>query len=339
MRSVAPFVFLVVAATAAPRGYPSTQDARTCDAVRTNSTVELKNAVSSLLAHTTASGDFPKALAALLANATGDSGPAIPEGGAGSSTGASDDSSTPTEVTGGGPEVPASDSGRLPALTRGIAWLRGSDDDLDDTSDDASEDASDDAPDDPIYAPSRRPAAQDRSALSPAAAGRAATTNAPSPAQVAAGSAAGLQSAEHGVNIANDVLRGGAVSDAVRDGALAAASGADAADIAGPPPSVGGGSSRAAGGPPSLPRLSPADVAAGANAVAEGAGVASAIGNLAGNIPRPPPPPGRGSLGGLRGIGSGRGPLVGGGLPGLGRLPGGFRRLGGGLRKRQPAQP
>lgn len=315
MRSIAPLFFLVVAATAAPLDYPPTQKAGTCDVVRTNSTVELENAVSSLLAHTTASGDFPKALAALLANATSNSGPAIPAGGAGSSTGTSDDTSTPIEVTDGGPEVSASDSGRLPALMRGIALLRGSDDDLDDSSDDTSEDASDDAPDDHIYAPSPRPATQDRNALSPAAAGRAATANAPTSAQVAAGSAGGGSSG----------ATGGLPS-------LPRLPPARAAD------SDGGGSSGAAGQPPSLPRLSLTDVAAGANAVAGGARVASTIGNFAGSIPRPPPPPGRGSPGGLRGIGNARGPLVGGGPPGLGRLPGGFRRLPGVLRKRQPAQ-
>jgi hypothetical protein len=407
MRIVAPFILLVAAATAAPREYPPTQGAGACDVVRTNSTVELEDAVSSLLAHTTASGDFPKALAALLANATGNSGSAMPEGGADSSTDAPDDSSTPPEVAGGGPEVSASDSGRRPALMRGVAWLRGSVGASDDASDDVFEDASEDAPDNPIYDASRRPATQDHPALSPAAAGRAAVTggtrsgisgsppaeggsasrggarggvgggagggvsggasgsssvegsgstgggsgratggtaNAPSPAQVAAGSREALQSAEHGVNVANDIVRGGSggVSDAIRDGARATANGANAAAAAGPPPSAGGGSSRGtAGGPPSLPRLSPADVAAGANAVAGGAGLASAIGNIAGDAPRPSPP-GLGSLGGLRGIDGGRGPLVGGGPPGLGRLPGGFRRLGGGLpgalRKRQSAQ-
>ena len=316
MRSIAPFFLLVVAATAAPLGYPSTQGAGTCDVVRTNSTVELENVVSSLLAHTTATGDFPKALAALLANATGNSVPAITEGGAGSSTGTSDDSSTPIEVTGGGPEVSASDSWRLPALIEGIALLRDPDDDLDDTSDDASEDASDDAPDDPIYSPSPRPATQDRNALSPAAAGRAATANAPpSSAQAAAGPAGGGSS--------------GATSG------LPSLPRLPPARVAG---SAGGGTSGAAGQPPSLPRLSLTDVAAGANAVAGGARVASTIGDLAGSIPRPPPPPGRGSLGGLRGIGDARGPLVGGGPPGLGRRPGGFRRLPGVLRKRQPAQ-
>lgn len=142
------------------------------------------------------------------------------------------------------------------------------------------------------------------------------------------------------MNVANDVLRGGGVSDAIRDGALATANAADAADIAGPPPSAGGDSSRAAGGQPSLPRISPADVAAGANAVAGGARVTSAIENIAESVPRPPPGPGFGNLDGLRGIGGGRGPLVADGPPGgLGRLPGGFRRLGPGLRKRQPAQP
>lgn len=357
MRSVVPLIFLVVAATAAPQRRPPTQDVRTCDAVQTNSTAQLEDAVSSLLDHTTATGDFRNALAALLANSTGDSAPATPEGGAGSSTGASDDSSTPSstavDVTGFGPEVSVSDSGILPAWVP--AWLGGSDDDLDDTSDDASEDTSDSAPDDPIYSASPRPATQDRAAGSPAAAGgaatqdrpapapaaadRAAPADAPSPARVAAGTEAGLQSAANGVNIANDVVRGGSdgVSDAIRDGARATANGAEAADIAGPPPAAGGGSSRASGGPPSLPNISPGDVAAGANAVAGGARVASAIGNLAGAIPRPPPPPG--SLGSLRGIGGGRGPLIAGGPPGLGRLPGGFRRLGPGLRKRQSAQP
>lgn len=404
MRSVVPLIFLVVAATAAPQRRPPTQNARTCDAVQTNSTAQLEDAVSSLLDHTTATGDFRNALAALLANSTGNSAPATPEGGTGSSTGASDDSSTPSstavEVTGVGPEVSVSDSGILPAWVP--AWLGGSDDDLDDTSDDASEDTSDSAPDDPIYSASPRPATQDRAAGSPAAAGgaatqdrpapapaaadRAAPADAPSPARVAAGTEAGLQSAANGVNIANDVVRGGSdgVSDAIRDGARATANGAEAADIAGPPPaagggssrasggspglpglprlprpsaaggssrapgglpslprlprpSTGGGSSRASGGPPSLPNISPGDVAAGANAVAGGARVASAIGNLAGAIPRPPPPPG--SLGSLRGIGGGRGPLIAGGPPGLGRLPGGFRRLGPGLRKRQSAQP
>lgn len=181
------------------------------------------------------------------------------------------------------------------------------------------------------YAASRRSATSDRPALPPAAGG---TTNASSAAQVAAGSEAGLQSAEHGVDLANDILHGdsGGVSDAIRDGALATAYGADAADIAGSTPSTGGDSSEAAGRPPHLPRLSPADVAAGANAVAGSTGLASAIaaiGNIAGSAPRPPAPPELGSLGGLRGMGSGRDPLVRGEPPGLGRLPGGFRRLGG----------
>lgn len=86
-------------------------------------------------------------------------------------------------------------------------------------------DTSDSAPDDPIYSASPRPATQDRAAGSPAAAGgaatqdrpapapaaadRAAPADAPSPARVAAGTEAGLQSAANGVNIANDVVRGG----------------------------------------------------------------------------------------------------------------------------------
>ena len=209
-------------------------------------------------------------------------------------------------------------------MNRGLACLRGLRDDSDDLT------ASDDDLDDPNHAPSQRPAPQDRTAQPPATAGTTTegnsepatdnTATAPSPAQVAAGCRAGLQSASNGMNVANDVLRGNGVSSAIRAGARATAQGANAAAFAGPPPleslpEAGGG-----GAAPRPPRLSLADVAADANAVADGAGLASAIGDIAGSVPAPPRP------GNLPGRLPGRPP---------GRLSGRLRRPGGILQKRQ----
>lgn len=62
MRSYAPFILLAAAATAAPHGHEKPKySAGTCINSQTNSTVELEAAVSSLLANTKATGDFPNA--------------------------------------------------------------------------------------------------------------------------------------------------------------------------------------------------------------------------------------------------------------------------------------
>ena len=72
MRGYAPLFLLAAATTAAPAPHDHHEapkhSAGTCAPISTNSTVELKAAVSSLLSNTKATGSFPDALSALLAS-------------------------------------------------------------------------------------------------------------------------------------------------------------------------------------------------------------------------------------------------------------------------------
>lgn len=163
MRGYAPIFLLAAAAIAAPVA-PDLDEipkhsAGTCAPVSTNSTTELKAAVSSLLSNTKVTDSFPDALTALLANGStngtadagsAESGSSSSDDGSGSSTDAtssddststdfeppspgdstsSDDSSAPPDSSSSGESgqaVPAASSGRLSALKKAVAKLRGS---------------------------------------------------------------------------------------------------------------------------------------------------------------------------------------------------------------------
>ena len=181
MRGYAPLFLLAAAATAAPAPHDHHEapkhSAGTCAPVSTNSTVELKTAVSSLLSNTKATGSFPDALSALLANGaangTANAVPAesgsprlydesdsstdatSPDDSTGTGTDAtspedstsSDDSTAPADADSSsssesGQQVSAAASGRLDAINKAVEKLRGSHEASGGVSGDASGDAS-----------------------------------------------------------------------------------------------------------------------------------------------------------------------------------------------------
>lgn len=124
MRSYAPLILLVAAATAAPspQGHDgkSKHSAGTCAPIATNSTMQLEAEVSSLLANSKATGSFVDSLTALLSNFSNSTAPAAPEtgsagpyDGSGSSTDASSpDDSSSSDIS--RPDDPASPGASSP---------------------------------------------------------------------------------------------------------------------------------------------------------------------------------------------------------------------------------